>query len=41
MKKTKDKEMVCETDLRFESWLYVRKVLTPYNVCPKSVPLIK
>ena len=37
----KDKEMVFETNLGFDSWLHVKKVLAPYNACPKTIPLIK
>jgi len=30
-----------KTDLRYGSWLCVRKVLAPYSIRPKTIPLIK
>jgi len=41
MEKNKDKTMDCEIRLGSGSQLRVRKVLTPYNVRPKMIPLIK
>jgi len=29
------------TKIELRSWLRVRKVLTPHNVCPKTIPLIE
>jgi len=40
MKKTR-KEMICESRIGSGSRLRVRKVLSPYNVRPKMIPLIK
>jgi len=39
--KTKEKKMVCKTELGSRSRLRVGNELTPYNARPKTVPLIE